>query len=66
MAKAVLKTCPWCGGALIYEKNYPVMRLLPGETRTRTRVDDKSIPEPLKTVPAWACATAMCRYREPA
>jgi hypothetical protein len=64
MAKAVLKTCPWFGGPLIYNKNYPVMRLVPGETRNR--VDDRNVPEPLKTVPAWACATALCRYREPA
>jgi len=64
MAKAVLKTCPWCGGPLVYERNYPVMRLVPGETRTLA--NDETIPEPLRTVPAWACATAMCRYREPA
>ena len=64
MVKAALKTCPWCGGALVYNKHYPVMLLVPGETRSF--VDDRNVPEPLKTVPAWSCGTAMCRYREPA
>jgi hypothetical protein len=59
----VLKSCPWCGGALAFEPYYPVTRLAPGESRS---VDELSIPEPLRTVPAWACETPHCRYREPA
>jgi hypothetical protein len=64
MAKAVLKTCPWCGGSLVFERHYPVMRLVAGDVRHP--VDDKNVPEPLRTVPAWLCETSMCRYREPA
>lgn len=59
----VLKSCPWCGGALVFTRAYPVTRLAPGESR---RVRDEDIPESLRTVPAWTCQTPLCRYREPA
>jgi hypothetical protein len=60
---AALKLCPWCGGPLVLEPHYPVMRLVPG---TRMLPED-GIPEPLRTIPAWVCKRAPhCKFREPA
>ncbi len=61
MVRATLKTCPWCGGPLVFNQFYPVRRLVPGDIRS---VFEEDIPQPLRTVPAWACSTALCRYRE--
>jgi hypothetical protein len=58
-----IKVCPWCGGPVVFEPYYPVTRLIPGEAR---RVEEKEIPERLRTVPAWVCETPHCRFREPA
>lgn len=59
----VLKTCPWCRGALGFQPYYPVMRLFPGNT---WRPADDVLPEPLRTLPAWVCETPHCKFREPA
>jgi hypothetical protein len=57
------KTCPWCGGLLLFQPSYPVRRLIPGETRT---LEDREVPERLRTIPAWVCRTPHCKFREPA
>jgi hypothetical protein len=57
-----IKTCPWCAGALQFDGSFPVVRLVPGDTRLATREQD--IPEPLRTIPAWVCQTPHCKYRE--
>lgn len=60
---AALKVCPWCGGPLVLDPHYPVMRLVPG---ARTPLED-GIPEPLRTIAAWVCELAPhCKFREPA
>jgi hypothetical protein len=59
----VLKMCPWCGGSLVFEPYYPVMRLIPGDS-PKFRGED--LPPTLRTVPAWVCETAHCKYREKA
>ena len=58
-----LKTCPWCRGRLVFEPFYPVMRLFPGSPAI---LSEGRVPEPLRTVPAWACNTPHCKFREPA
>ena len=62
-SKLNVKSCPWCGGALTYDARYPVRKLIPGDARSA--VDD-TVPEPLRTRPAWSCQTPHCRFREPA
>jgi hypothetical protein len=62
-ARVGQKTCPWCGGRLELQKNFPLRRLIPGETRARA---DDHIPEALRTTRAWVCATPHCRFRETA
>ncbi|HEX5475998.1 MAG TPA: hypothetical protein VFX12_15165 [Vicinamibacterales bacterium] len=57
----VSKVCPWCGGSLQYHAAFPVLRLVAGPTRT---IKEDEVPEHLRRVPAWTCATPMCRYRE--
>jgi hypothetical protein len=57
------RVCPWCRGRLVLQPAFPLTALIPGEFRTRTNVD---IPESLRTIPAWVCTTAHCRYREQA
>jgi hypothetical protein len=37
--------------------------MIPGEARAAT---DANVPEALRTIPAWVCATPHCRYRETA
>ena len=59
-----LKMCPWCRGALTFEPYFPVMRLIPGESRTLR--DEERLPPKLRTVPAWVCETPFCKFREKA
>jgi hypothetical protein len=37
--------------------------MIPGEVRAR---GEANIPEALKTIRAWVCATPHCKYRESA
>lgn len=60
---AAFKTCRWCGGPLIFEPQYPVLRLVPGESLT---LPDDDVPPALRTLPAWVCGTPFCKYREKA
>jgi hypothetical protein len=60
---AGLKTCRWCGGPLVFEPNFPVLRLVPGEPHAAL---DDHIPPTLRTLPAWVCGTPFCKYREKA
>ena len=60
---APLKTCRWCGGTLVFEQYFPVLRLLPGEPPGPA---DDQIPQTLRTLPAWVCSTPFCKYREKA
>jgi hypothetical protein len=62
-APPVLKTCPWCGGSLKFDPIFPVARLVTGDSRPFREAD---IPASLLAMPAWVCATPLCRYREPA
>jgi hypothetical protein len=57
------KSCPWCGGRLELQKGYPLRRLIPGDARARA---DAHIPEAMRTIRAWVCATPHCRFRESA
>jgi hypothetical protein len=56
-----LKSCPWCRGALAFDRRFPVVHLVPGGTRFARQ---EEIPEPLRTVAAWVCETPHCKYRE--
>ena len=57
------KRCPWCQGRLILKPRFPIRGLIPGEVRFR---GEENIPEALRTIRAWVCATPHCRYRETA
>jgi hypothetical protein len=57
------KRCPWCRGRLVFTPRFPVREMIPGEPRDFREHD---VPEALRTVAAWVCGTALCRYREPA
>ena len=61
--RSALKRCRWCGGPLVYEPHFPVLRLVPGEPQTAT---DAQVPRALRTLPAWVCCTPFCKYREKA
>jgi hypothetical protein len=37
--------------------------MIPGDVRSR---GEENIPEALRTIKAWVCATPHCRYRESA
>jgi hypothetical protein len=54
-------SCPWCRGRLVLQPTFPLRKLIPGDPRGR---EDSSIPEALRTIRAWVCATPHCRYRE--
>jgi hypothetical protein len=57
------QVCPWCLGTLTFVPNYSRDELLPaGWTLPRA----ESIPEWLRQVPAWVCATPSCKFRMPA
>ena len=62
-SEKALKLCPWCGGQLVFEPYYPVMRLIPGES---LGLSEENVPPTLRTVAAWACETPYCKYREKA
>ena len=58
----LLKRCPWCGGPLMLDPQYPVMRLVPGHSK----LSEDDLPPSLRTVAAFVCQTAFCKYREKA
>lgn len=60
---SVVKQCPWCGGALVFSPRFSLRALITGEAQVK---EDAGVPEELRTVAAWVCETALCRYREPA
>ena len=57
------KRCPWCQGRLVLKPSFPLRAMIPGEVRAR---GEDHIPEALRTIRAWVCATPHCRYRESA
>ena len=57
------KRCPWCQGTLVWKPSFPLRAMIPGEVRAR---GEDHIPEALRTIRAWVCATPHCRYRESA
>ena len=57
------KRCPWCQGPLEWKPSFPLRAMIPGEVRAR---GEDHIPEALRTIRAWVCATPHCRYRESA
>jgi hypothetical protein len=57
------KRCPWCQGRLVLKPSFPLRAMIPGEVCARR---DEHIPEALRTIRAWVCATPHCRYRESA
>ena len=57
------KICPWCQGKLVLQPAFPLRKMIPGDVRARGEDD---IPEALRTIRAWVCATPHCRYRESA
>lgn len=62
-AQARQKRCPWCQGRLVLKPSFPIRAMIPGEVRAR---GEDHIPEALRTIRAWVCATPHCRYRESA
>jgi hypothetical protein len=48
---------------LKFDARFPVARLVRGESRDEAPLD---VPAALQALPAWVCATPLCRYREPA
>ena len=57
------KQCPWCQGQLVLKPSFPLRAMSPGEVRA---TGEEHIPEALRTIRAWVCATPHCRYRESA
>jgi hypothetical protein len=55
--------CPWCRGRLVLQPSFPLRQMIPGDARARAEED---IPEALRTIRAWVCATPHCKYRETA
>ena len=55
--------CPWCRGRLVLQPSFPLRQMIPGDARARA---DENIPEALRTIRAWVCATPHCKYRETA
>lgn len=58
-----VRPCPWCRGRLVLEPSFPLRQMIPGDARARS---DDHIPEALRTIRAWVCATPHCKYRETA
>jgi hypothetical protein len=58
-----VRQCPWCKGRLDYNSSFPLRLLIPGEIRDRSELN---VPESLRTVRAWVCATPHCKFRETA
>lgn len=57
------RSCPWCKGRLELRPSFPLRQMIPGDVRARSEED---VPEALRTIRAWVCATPHCRYRESA
>jgi hypothetical protein len=57
------RTCPWCQGTLVLEPSFPLRQMIPGDVRAR---GEEGVPESLRTIRAWVCATPHCKYRETA
>ena len=57
------KRCPWCQGRLVLKPSFPIRGMIPGEVRAW---GEDHIPEALRTMRAWVCATPHCRFRESA
>ena len=62
-AVATQKYCPWCHGLLELKPSFPLRGMIPGDVRFR---GEENVPEALRTIRAWVCATPHCRYRESA
>ena len=58
-----VKLCPWCQGRLVLQPSFPLRKMIPGDVRAR---GEEHIPEALRTIRAWVCATPHCKYRESA
>lgn len=58
-----VRSCPWCQGHLVLQNSFPLRQMIPGGARARAEED---IPEALRTIRAWVCATPHCKYRETA
>lgn len=58
-----VRMCPWCRGRLVLQNSFPLRQMIPGEARARA---EDNIPEGLRTIRAWVCATPHCKYRETA
>jgi hypothetical protein len=63
VATAAQQQCPWCRGRLELKPSFPIRAMIPGDVRAR---GEEHIPEALRTIRAWVCATPHCRYRESA
>ena len=63
MTSAAGRRCPWCNGRLELRNRFPLRDMIPGEARARA---EEGIPEALRTIRAWVCATPHCKYRESA
>ena len=55
--------CPWCRGRLVLQPSYSILGMIPGDARARA---DADVPEALRTIRAWVCATPHCKFRESA
>jgi hypothetical protein len=58
-----VQLCPWCGGRLVLQNRFPLRKMIPGDGHARA---EDGIPESLRTIRAWVCATPHCKYRETA
>jgi hypothetical protein len=58
-----VRSCPWCLGRLELQPRFPLLQMIPGDVRAG---GGENIPEALRTIRAWVCATPHCRYRESA
>jgi hypothetical protein len=47
----------------VLQNSFPLRQMIPGDAQARA---EDGIPESLRTIRAWVCATPHCRYRETA